>query len=86
MLDPDLLKVLCCPETRQPLTLAEAPLVESVNQRIASGQTRSRSGELVTQKLDGGLLRHDGALLYPIRGSLPILLIDEAIPMEPRSA
>ncbi len=33
------------------------------------------------EKIDGGLVREDGKCLYPIRGNIPIMLIDEAIPL-----
>jgi uncharacterized protein YbaR (Trm112 family) len=82
MIDPDLLKILCCPETRQELRLAEPALVESLNRRIAEGTLRNRAGRAVTEKLDGGLLRADGKCLYPVRQDIPVMLVDEAIPLD----
>lgn len=79
MIDADLLKILCCPETHQPLQLAEPALLESVNQKIQAGQLQSRSGKIVTEKCDGGLVRADGKVLYPIRNNIPIMLISEGI-------
>jgi uncharacterized protein YbaR (Trm112 family) len=79
MFNPDLLKILCCPETRQELRLAEPELVESLNRRIAEGAVRNRAGRAVTETLDGGLLRADGKFLYPIRQDIPVMLVDEAI-------
>lgn len=81
MVDAELLKILCCPETHQPLTLADAPLVQRLNEQINSGQLRNRAGKPVTRKCDGGLVRKDGQFVYPICEDIPILLIDEAIPM-----
>ena len=81
MLDAELLKILCCPETHEALTLADAPLIERVNRQIAAGQLRNRAGQPVTEKLDGGLIRADRRFLYPIRQDIPVLLIDEAIPI-----
>ena len=85
MLPPELLALLCCPETHQPLTLADHPLVEELNARIVARQILNRAGKPVTDKLDGGLLRDDGQYLYPIRDEIPVLLVDEAIPLPPRS-
>ena len=45
MIDSDLLKILCCPETRQELRPAETALVERLNQQIASGALRNRAGQ-----------------------------------------
>ncbi len=81
MIDPELLKIMCCPETHQPIALAEAPLIEKLNQQIGAAQLRNRAGKPVTEKIDGGLVRQDGKFLYPIRQSIPIMLIDEAIPL-----
>ena len=81
MLDAELLKILCCPENHEPLTVADASLIERLNQQIAAGQLRNRAGQPVTEKLDGGLIRADRRFLYPIRQDIPVLLIDEAIPI-----
>ena len=83
MIEPDLLKILCCPETHQSLSVAEASLIESLNQRITSGQCRNRGGQIITEKIDGGLLRDDKKFLYAIRQDIPMMLIDEAIPLSP---
>lgn len=77
----ELLDILACPETKQPLTLAEAALVARVNDRIRQGQLTNRRGTAVTELIDGGLVRQDGRYLYPIRDDIPIMLIDEAIPL-----
>jgi uncharacterized protein YbaR (Trm112 family) len=81
MVDAELLKILCCPETRQPLLLADAALVQRLNEQITAGQLRNRAGKPVTRKCDNALLRKDGQFVYPICESIPILLIDEAIPL-----
>ena len=81
MTDPELLQILCCPETHQPLTPADAALVQRLNEQIDSGQLRDRSGQPVTRKFDGGLVRQDGRFLYPICQHIPILLINQAIPL-----
>lgn len=81
MIDSNLLRILCCPETHQPLKLAEPALVERLNHQIASGQLRARNGETVKESIEGGLVRADGKFVYLIRNSIPIMLIDEAVPL-----
>ena len=80
-IDKDLLQILACPETHQPLAEADAALLERVNTRIGAGECKNVGGNPVEEKLDGGLVREDGKILYPIRDSIPVLLIDEGIPL-----
>jgi uncharacterized protein YbaR (Trm112 family) len=77
--DPELLKVLCCPETYQEIKLAEAAVIEKINQLIFTGAVRNRRGQVVNEVIEGGLVRADGRYLYPIRNNIPIMLVDEAI-------
>jgi uncharacterized protein YbaR (Trm112 family) len=81
MIAPDLLKILCCPETHQEVRLAEPAVVDKLNQQIAASALRNRASQLVQEKIDGGLIRADGKFLYPIRRSIPVMLVDEGIPL-----
>jgi len=82
MIDKELLDILVCPENRTPLHLADEGLVGKINQRIAAGQVKNRIGQPVERPIDGGLVRKDGKVLYPIVDGIPVLLIDEAIPLD----
>jgi uncharacterized protein YbaR (Trm112 family) len=82
MVDPQLLEILVCPDTRQTVREAPRALVDRVNAAIAAGRIVNRGGEKVGERIEGGLLREDGAWLYPVREGIPIMLIDEAIPAE----
>ena len=84
MVKQELLEILCCPETKQNLFVAEPALIEALNQKIAGKELKNRKGEKVSEKIDGGLVRTDKKFLYPIRSDIPIMLIDEAIPLDPR--
>lgn len=81
MISKELLEILVCPEDHSSLALADARLVAELNQRIAAGNLRNKVGELVERQLDGGLVREDQAVLYPIVEGIPVLLVDEAIPL-----
>jgi uncharacterized protein YbaR (Trm112 family) len=82
MVHPDLLELLVCPEDKSPLHLAEAPLLAKLNDRIRTGGVKNRAGAAVTEDVQEGLVRADGKYLYPVRDDIPIMLIDEAIPLE----
>jgi len=81
MIDSELLKILCCPETHQELRLAEPAVINKLNGLIAAGSLTNRAGQPVKEQVDGGLVRADGKLLYPIRRNLPVMLVDEGIPL-----
>lgn len=82
MVDPELLKILVCPENKTPVALADDAIISALNGAIEQGTLKNRAGEKVEVKIDGGLIREDKAYLYPIRDDIPIMLIDEAIPLE----
>ena len=75
----EVLSILRCPETRQALVIAEAAVVERLNEQVAAGSLRNAGDQPLTVKLDGGLVRADGQALYPVRNKVPLLLVDEAI-------
>ena len=79
MIDPELLEILACPETHQPLAMADAELVSSLNAAIEAGGLKNVGGVALEGAVDGGLVREDGAIVYPIRDRIPVLLVDEGI-------
>lgn len=85
MIDKQLLEILVCPETHQPLRPAEEALLLSVNAAIEAGELVNRVGSPVSSILEDALVREDGRVLYPIREDIPIMLIDECIDLDPFS-
>ncbi len=81
MVDQSLLDILVCPETKQPLHMAEAELLERLNASIGKGSVTTRGGQAVSAPIEAGLVRQDGGVLYPVRDDIPIMLIDESIPL-----
>lgn len=81
-IDNELLAILCCPETKQEVTRAEGRLIQLLNDRIRKGDLKNKAGHAVNDILDDGLLRADKKILYPVREDIPIMLIEEGIPVE----
>jgi uncharacterized protein YbaR (Trm112 family) len=82
MIGKELLDILVCPELRTPLTVIDDDLLATLNRAVAEKRLKNRAGDLVERPLDAGLLREDGAFVYPIVDGIPIMLVDEAIPLE----
>ena len=82
MISKQLLEILRCPEDRTPLSLADDAMVALCNRLIEQRQLKNKAGLQVEHLLDGGLIRSDGAVLYPIIDEIPVLLVDEGIPIE----
>ena len=82
MIRPELLKMLVCPENRTPLEVASSELMAKINRAVAAGQLTNKAGRKVEKPLDAGLVRADRAVLYPIVDEIPLMLVDEAIPLD----
>ncbi|MHB8900042.1 MAG: Trm112 family protein [Thermoguttaceae bacterium] len=82
MIRPELLELLQCPETKRPLRPADESVVARINQGIAAGTIRNRVEETVDTPLSGGLVSEGGSVLYPIIDDVPVMLAEEAIPLE----
>lgn len=81
-IDADLLAILCCPETKQPVSVADASLIQKINAALGRGELKNKGNKPVTGQIDGGLVREDQRILYPIRDNIPVMLIEEGIPLE----
>ncbi|MBW1688999.1 MAG: hypothetical protein JRS35_28575 [Deltaproteobacteria bacterium] len=75
----ELLEILVCPETKQPIALASEEVLRNLARDIEAGKVRNRGGEKVTQPITEGLVREDGKILYPVDDGIPVMLIEESI-------
>ena len=64
--NPELLEILVCPDTKQPVSLAPDELLARINAEIKSGNLRNRAGEAVSKPITEALLREDGKVLYVV--------------------
>jgi len=79
----ELLEILVCPETRQPVKQASADQLSQLNARVRDGSLRNRGGTPVDDALTEGLVREDGTVLYPVDDGIPVMLIEESIELSP---
>ncbi len=75
----ELLEILVCPETKQPVKLAADDLLARLNEQIESGSLRNRGGEPVSKPIAEGLVREDGKVLYVVDDGIPVMLVEESI-------
>lgn len=81
VVDPLLLEILRCPESRQKLAPAPDALVARLNAARAAGSLRTVSGETVAVDLpiDAALVREDGARAYLVVEGIPRMLAEKAV-------
>ena len=82
MITKEILQLLVCPESHQPLKLGEQKLIENLIQGIRAKKVKNRQGTLVEREPEQVLVREDRKYLYPIYDNIPVLLVEEAIPLE----
>ncbi|MGH0036664.1 MAG: Trm112 family protein [Myxococcota bacterium] len=75
----ELIEILVCPETKQPVKHAEPALLAKLNEQIAAGSLRNRGGDKVESPIAEGLLREDGKVLYVVDDEIPVMLVEESI-------
>ena len=79
-ISPELLQILCCPTSKTPLELLTAARIARLNAAIGAGAIRYADGSAIVQPLEEGLVTTDGLTVYRIDDSIPVMLVDQAIP------
>jgi uncharacterized protein YbaR (Trm112 family) len=75
-IDPELLEILVCPQTKGSLEVVELPQ-ETRESLVAKYREHFRDEEPVVEE---GLYCEESGLVYPIVSDIPVMLIEEALP------
>lgn len=75
----DLLLILCCPTTKTPVEMLGADRLSQLNAAIERGDVRYADGSPVERAVEEALVTTDGATVYRIDDSIPVMLADQAI-------
>lgn len=78
-MDRKLLDILCCPTTRQSLSLLDGRGLEAANRAIAAGGVTRADGSAQAETLREALVTQDRRTLYRVDDGIPVLLAEEAI-------
>ena len=79
---PNLLNIICCPVTREKLSIATSKQLEFINAEIANSTLKKLDGSIAEKPQSKALINATKTLLYPIEEDIPILLENEAIKLK----
>ena len=79
-INEQLLEILRCPATKAPLRPLSDDEINALNARIESEEAKYQDGNAVDKPLEEGLITEDGATVYRIDESIPVMLIEMGIP------
>ena len=63
------------------MRLAGAEELAGYNEGVREGELSNAAGRQLTQAMDGALVSECGRWLYPVREGIPVLLVEEAVPL-----
>jgi uncharacterized protein YbaR (Trm112 family) len=79
MITNEILTLLVCPESRQPLKRADVCTVARLKDMAENGLLQTVTGKGSPSEFEDILVREDGAVGYLVRGGIPLLLADHGI-------
>lgn len=77
--DKNLLDIICCPVTRQPMEPMSAATLAKLNGLIQEQKIRNRDDAVVAEELQEALVTDDGKIAYPVVDGIPVLLEERGI-------
>ena len=81
-IDRKLLEILCCPVSKQALTVLSPEQLALINKQIATGSIATADDRVVTAPLNEGLITNNQQRIYRIDDDIPVMLEKESIPTD----
>jgi uncharacterized protein YbaR (Trm112 family) len=81
-MDRKLLDIICCPVTRSSLELLPEHELGTLNELIGAKRIKNREDAIVETPLAEALVTRSGKLIYPVREGIPVLLEEQAMPLQ----
>jgi uncharacterized protein YbaR (Trm112 family) len=78
----ELLEILCCPVTKQPVEVVSGDKISKLNDLIGKGKLKNVDGTAVEGKIEEALITTDGKTIYRIDDGIPVMLVDMGIPTD----
>lgn len=78
-INTNLLEILRCPTTKQPLSILSKEQLGTINQAISAGNVHYADGSVVDRELDDGLITNNGNWIYRVDAGIPIMLQAQSI-------
>ncbi len=78
-MDKKLLDILCCPSSKQSISLLSKVDLVLLNTQISAGQISQLDGQTLQQPVQEALITQDRKLIYRVDDGIPVLLAEEAI-------
>lgn len=79
MIADEILSLLVCPESKQPLHRSDPALLEHLKKEAVAGTLKTVEGAPVAVDFDDMLVRQDRRIGYLVRGGIPVLLVDQRV-------
>ena len=81
-IDRKLLEILCCPVSKQALTVLSPEQLALINKQIATGSVATADDRVITASLNEGLITKNQQRIYRIDDDIPVMLEKESIPAD----
>jgi uncharacterized protein YbaR (Trm112 family) len=80
-MDRQVIDLLRCPVSYEPLTLAADNLLNQLNSRIGASSFKNLAGRTVKDRFDAALVNRSRSVAYPVRQDVPVVQSHLGIPL-----